>query len=64
MPVSDAQKAANERYRKANVVQKTIRFYPSESDVLKWAMSQPNFAGYVKDLIRADMELRKSDRNV
>lgn len=64
MPVSDAQKAANERYRKANVVQKTIRFYPSESDVLEWAMSQPNFAGYVKDLIRADMELRKLNRNV
>lgn len=63
MPVSDAQKAANERYRKANVVQKTIRFYPSESDVLEWAMSQPNFAGYVKDLIRADMESRKSGRN-
>lgn len=60
MPVSDAQKAANERYRKANVTQKTIRFYPSEDDILAWAMQQPNFAGYVKDLIRADMEVAVS----
>lgn len=56
MPLSDAQKAANERYRKANVTQKTIRFYPTEADVLEWAMSQPNFAGNVKSLIRQDME--------
>ena len=59
MPVSDAQKAANERYRKANVTQKTIRFYPAEADILAWAMEQPNFAGYVKGLIRADMEAKK-----
>ena len=61
MPVSDAQRAANERYRKANVTQKTIRFYPSEADVLAWAMEQPNFAGYVKGLIRKDMEARKNE---
>ena len=59
MPVTEAQKAANEKYRKANVVQKTIRFYPKEADILDWAMAQPNFAGYVKDLIRADMVARK-----
>lgn len=59
MPVSDAQKAANERYRRANVTQKTIRFYPAEDDILAWAMEQPNFAGYVKNLIRADMEARR-----
>ena len=63
MPLSDAQKAANERYRKANVTQKTIRFYPTEADILEWAMSQPNFAGYVKGLIRQDMdEARSADR--
>jgi hypothetical protein len=60
MPVSEAQKAANERYRKANVTQKTIRFYPSEAEELAWAMDQGNFAGYVKGLIRADMEARQA----
>ena len=59
MPVSEAQRAANERYRKANVTQKTIRFYPGDADVLAWAMEQPNFAGYVKGLIRRDMEARQ-----
>lgn len=59
MPVSDAQKAASERYRKANVKQRTVRFYPAEADIFEWAMAQPNFAGYVKQLIRADMEARR-----
>ena len=61
MPVTDAQKAANERYRKANVTQKTVRFYPAEADILAWASGQPNFAGYVKGLIRADMEARRGE---
>lgn len=61
MSVTDAQKAANERYRKGNVTQKTIRFYRSEDDILAWAMKQPDFAGYVKDLIRADMEARRRE---
>ena len=59
MAYTEAQKEANERYRKTNVTQKTIRFYPTEADVLAWAMEQPNFAGYVKGLIRADMEAHK-----
>ena len=61
MPVSDAQKRASEKYRKANVQQRTVRFYPKEADIFAWAMEQPNFAGYVKDLIRADMEARKAE---
>ena len=59
MAYTKAQKEANERYRKANVTQKTIRFYPTEADILAWAMQQPNFSGYVKGLIRADMEAHK-----
>jgi hypothetical protein len=59
MAYTRAQKEANERYRKANVTQKTIRFYPTESDILAWAAQQPNFSGYVKELIRADMKKRR-----
>ena len=59
MAYTEAQREANERYRKANVTQKTVRFYPTEADILAWAMEQPNFAGYVKDLIRADMKAHK-----
>ena len=60
MSYTDAQREANERYRKANVTQKTIRFYPTEADILEWANAQTNFAGYVKGLIRADMEANKA----
>lgn len=49
MAYTKAQKEANKRYRKANVTQKTMRFYPAEVDILAWAMEQPNFAGYVRD---------------
>lgn len=58
MSVSDAQKRANERYRKQSVKQATVRFYPVESDLWDWLQSQPNKAGYVKELIRRDMEER------
>lgn len=58
MSVSDAQKRANERYRKQSVKQATVRFYPAESDLWDWLQSQPNKAGYVKELIRRDMEER------
>lgn len=59
MPRTEAQKRANRRYQKMSVTQKTIRFYPTEADILAWANEQPNFAGYVKQLIRVDMENRR-----
>lgn len=54
---TEAQKRAKDRYTKANVVQKTIRFYPTERDLLAWldAHGEP-FATYCKRLIREDME--------
>jgi hypothetical protein len=59
MAYTDAQKEANERYRKANVTQKTIRFYPTEADLIAHVEKQPKKQTYIKDLIRADMEKNK-----
>lgn len=59
MAVSDAQRRANERYRKESVRQATVRFYPTEADIWEWLQAQPNKAGYVKELIRRDMEARR-----
>lgn len=59
MAVSDAQRRANERYRKESVRQVTVRFYPTEADVWEWLQSQPNRSGYMKELIRRDMEARR-----
>jgi hypothetical protein len=57
--VTEAQKRANEKYRKANVRQIAVRFYPADSDLYLWVKSQPNVAGYIKELARQDMRTRQ-----
>lgn len=53
---TEAQKRANARYRKNNVRQIGLSFYPAEADLYEWAKSHDNVSGYLKALIRADME--------
>lgn len=59
MATSDAQKRANARYQKESTKNISIRFMPGDADILAWLDEQPSKAGYVKTLIRADMEARK-----
>ena len=61
MATSESQKRAPARYQQANTKMRSVRFYPSERDILAWLDAQPNKQGYIKDLIRADMEQRKSE---
>ena len=62
MAVSEAQRRAAEKYRKANVRQISVRFYPDSWDCFEWARAQEGGAqGYIRDLIRADMERRSAD---
>lgn len=61
--LTEAQKRAQAKYNKANVRQTAIRFYPSERDMWEWLESKDNKAGYIKDLIRADMERGESDES-
>lgn len=56
--VSEAQKKANAKYRKEKMTQRTVRFSPNEADLLNHLDAQPNRMGYIKALIRADMEKR------
>lgn len=56
MPLTEAQKRAQEKYRKKSVRQVAVRFYPADTDIYEWLKSQDNVQGYVKALIRADME--------
>ena len=56
MPYSEAQKRATAKYIKNNVKRVAVAFYPAEADLLEWVASKPNKAGYIKALIRADME--------
>ena len=56
MAISEAQKRANEKYRKKNVKQAVVRFYPAEIDVWEHLQKQENKSGYIKELIRKDMQ--------
>lgn len=56
MAVSEAQKRASAKYNKERMVQKVVRFSPNERDLLEHLEKQPNMSGYIKSLIRADME--------
>ena len=46
------------RYDKANMVSKAVKFSPNERDLLEHLEKQPNMSGYLKELIRRDMEGR------
>jgi hypothetical protein len=59
--VTEAQKRANEKYRKANVRQIAVRFYPADTELYSWVKSQPNVAGYIKELAREDMRARQAE---
>lgn len=54
--VTEAQRRATERYRRKNTKQVIVRFYPGDMDLYEHLRAQPNMAGYVKRLIREDME--------
>lgn len=53
---TEAQKRASAKYDKKNMVQRVVRFSPHERDLLDHLDAQPNKAGYLKRLIREDME--------
>lgn len=53
----ECNKRAREKYAKEKTTSIAIRFmHNTESDLLEYLNSQPNKAGYIKSLIRADME--------
>lgn len=56
MAYSEAQKRATMKYQKEKMKQLAIRFSPNEMDLFDHIKSQPNIAGYIKRLVREDME--------
>lgn len=59
MTTSKAQIEANKRYRKRSVKQFSTAFYPNDYDIWEWLNEQSSKAGYIKQLIREDMEKKK-----
>lgn len=56
MPVSDAQKRASAKYDKEKMKRATVIFSPNELDLYEYLVSQGSMSGYIKELIRKDME--------
>lgn len=52
---SEAQLKAVKKY-KEKVKRTTVDFHPTESDLWEHLQEQPNKQGYIKKLIREDME--------
>ncbi len=56
---TEAQKRAVAKYRREKMRQINIKFSPNERDLHEWVKKQGGTAsGYVKDLIRKDMQER------
>ena len=53
---SEAQRRATKKYVKEKTKRATLVFFPAEMDLWEHLQSQPNKNGYLKRLIRADME--------
>lgn len=55
---TDAQRRAVSNYRKKNVSQIVMRFYPNEQDdaIYSWIKSHENVNQYLKSLILDDMK--------
>lgn len=55
-PETEAEKKAKIRYDKANTVQLKMKLNKNtDADILAWLEQQDNKQGYIKALIRADM---------
>ena len=55
---TEAQRKAAKKY-KEKVKRITIEFYPTEADLLEHINRQQSKQGFIKSLIRADMEKEK-----
>lgn len=53
---SEAQRKAVAKYNKEKTKVFQLRFYPTDMDMYDHIQAQPNKQGYVKRLIREDME--------
>ncbi len=53
--LTEAQKRAKKKYQSKGY-RFTVDFYQTEAELIEHLKKQPNKQGYIKELIRADME--------
>ena len=56
---TEAQYRASQKYKKEKIKRITVDFSPKEAELWDHIQQQPNKQGYIKGLIRADMENKK-----
>ena len=60
MNVRESDYRASQKYQREKCRKITVQMNKRiDADILDWLDSLPNKAGYIKDLIRADMEKHK-----
>lgn len=59
---TQARLRANNNYVRHNVKKVTISFYPKDKDMYAWVAQHASMAGYIRELIRKDMEARKEEQ--
>ena len=52
---TEAQKRAKKKYYE-KLTKIVVEFYPNDAELLNKVQSQPNKQGYIKELIRKDLE--------
>ena len=55
-PLTEAQKRAKQKYYDGKVKKILLEFYPSDIELYEKVQEQPNKQGYIKELIRKDLE--------
>ena len=53
---SDAARKADQKYKAEKTKQLVVRFYPADADILEHLQGQDSKQGYIKRLIREDMQ--------
>jgi len=60
--MSEAAKKADQKYKAEKTTQIVMRFYPKDAELLAHLRRQESKQGYIKRLIREDMERGGDDR--
>ena len=59
MAETEAQRRANERYKKKNVRQVNVAFFPADADLYEWMTERGYRGSWLKELARREYEKSK-----
>lgn len=60
MPETPAQRRAKLKYKREKMKQLIVPFYPTDMELWDYLCTKDNKAGFVKSLIRREMELERN----